>query len=315
MITEGSVTDFDSSFRSTVQTKVADTANVTASDVSVSVSSASVLLRITVTTYSSAASSSVHSSLQSSLGTAESATSYIGATVTSTPSFSTSTRVRPVQEPLGAAEYTVPSLLVLHAVLMGAAWLLMAPLGVIIARYGKPPPSAPKGGGPDKWFIVHRATQSMAVLLTVVGVIMSISETDSLFQEHLFNAHTTMGVIVSAVALVQPFAALARPAKDAATRPAWKLAHQLMGYSTVVCAIVVCALGAKDIGKLYKSAHGQDDQTGDALLAVFLAIGGLWAGCMLIGEIYRVSSGKDAGGVQMSSSTKPDQADLKVNQC
>eukprot|EP00966_Prymnesium_polylepis_P065587 1522214-Prymnesium_polylepis.1 len=198
---------------------------------------------------------------------------------------------------------------------MGLSWLLLAPLGVLVARYGK---TALKGGEPAKWFLVHRASQSMAVLMTIVGVVVAIAETDSLFGEHMFNAHTTMGIVVTAIMVIQPLIAIARPAKDAASRPAWSEAHKLLGYATCVCTVVLCVLGADEIGKLYRIEYGKDDSTGDSLVVVFLVLAGVWVVGMCAGEVRRVASGeKSAGAEAVSTSTNmpTDVQDLKVNQC
>ena len=192
--------------------------------------------------------------------------------------------------------YSVPSLLVLHAVLMMIAWLLLAPLGVVIARFGKPVAAMAMGGpakggagGVAPWFVYHRATQVAAALLTIVGAVLGIAETDTTFGEHLFSSHAMLGITVLVLVLFQPLNAVIRPAKDAASRPAWSATHKLVGYSACVCAVVNCILGSDEIGKLYRVAHGTDDSTGDALRLVSIVFGGLWVGCFIFGLYCRCS--------------------------
>ena len=88
--------------------------------------------------------------------------------------------------------------------------------------------------------------------------------------KHLFNAHTGMGVALSAVMLVQPLLAFARPAKDAASRPAWSAFHKLLGYALCVAAVVTCILGATDIGLLYQIGNGRIPRCGFLCRALYV---------------------------------------------
>eukprot|EP00966_Prymnesium_polylepis_P180418 4177955-Prymnesium_polylepis.2 len=198
----------------------------------------------------------------SALGTDENAEAYVGATVVDgSIQLSESQALVPV-----IPTYSVPSLLGLHAVLMMIAWLLLAPFGVVVARFGKPSGVAKGGGGGvAPWFVYHRATQVAAAFLTVIGAALGIAETDTTFGDHLFSSHATLGIAVLALVLVQPLNAVMRPAKDAASHLAWSATHKLVGYSACVCALVNCILGSDEIGKLFRIAHGIDDSTGDTL--------------------------------------------------
>ena len=107
------------------------------------------------------------------------------------------------EDTAAAAAYSVSGLFVLHAVLLGLAWLLMAPFGVLISRYGKPGPGV-KPAGPARWYVWHRAVQTSAVALTVVGVAISLAETGSEFQSHFFHAHGSLGLAVALLAGAAP---------------------------------------------------------------------------------------------------------------
>jgi len=313
MYIEGTVEDYDTAFRNDVKASVASTAGVNASAVSVMLTPASVLLTITVSTDSSAAGTSVLASLESVLATAAAASTFLGANVTSKPATAVSARVVRRAGPVSLPEYEVPALLVTHSLLMGIAWLVLAPLGVVVSRFGKPAPGAPPkaGGGPATWYIVHRATQMLAVLFSIVGIVLSIPETDTTYGQHLFNAHTGMGVALSAVMLVQPLLAFARPAKDAASRPAWSAFHKLLGYALCVAAVVNCILGATDIGMLYQIGN-RSDSTGDTLKVLFIVLGGAWLGIWCVGEAVRLTRSGDATGKSSSTIAK---SDLQINQC
>ena len=177
-----------------------------------------------------------------------------------------------------------------HAVLMGLAWLLLAPLGVVIARYTKAPPVTQ--GAPARWFLLHRGTQIAAVLLTAVGVPLAIASTGDTYAQHLFNSHTVMGVVVSIFAFGQSALGVIRPSKASPHRALWSNGHKVLGYATSACAVVTCILGADEIGVLYKSANGADDKTGQVLVVVFSVLGGLWLVCMAVLELRAMIANK-----------------------
>jgi cytochrome b561 len=134
-----------------------------------------------------------------------------------------------------------------HGILMLIAWGLFAPLGLVVARYGKPPAAAPVAvkakatdqppapAPPATWFVVHRACMYSAVVITLVASIISLATVE----EHVNDAHKKIGVILTSVMLIQPVNAYFRPHKPKAgeapssARVAWEWGHRWLGRALV----------------------------------------------------------------------------------
>uniref|UniRef100_A0A7S3RTS5 Cytochrome b561 domain-containing protein n=1 Tax=Emiliania huxleyi TaxID=2903 RepID=A0A7S3RTS5_EMIHU len=101
--------------------------------------------------------------------------------------------------------YSAPKLAVtyaIHAVLMGLAWLALAPLGAAIARYSAKAVGGSGGGGgkqPVVWFHLHRGLMAGAVLLTVAGATVSYS----MVEEHHSYTHSVLGTAMLAGCVLQ----------------------------------------------------------------------------------------------------------------
>ena len=124
-------------------------------------------------------------------------------------------RVQVVKIPLS-------KLIVAHAALMLGAWLLLAPLGVGIARYLRPPRHAALSGGAAAggwrfWFVAHRALQVLAALCTFAGVALAFAGTRR--THHYDHAHGRAGLGLLLLVLFQTLNGVFRPQKNKPSPP------------------------------------------------------------------------------------------------
>jgi hypothetical protein len=140
-----------------------------------------------------------------------------------------------------------------HGGLMITAWTWMIPFGILMARFGK-------GLGPI-WFQVHRAVQSCALLMVIIGLIIAVEELNA-----TDSTHRELGIATIVMGLSQPVIALFRPHPGTPKRFIFNYIHWSIGYCAVACGIATCFLGVKkakdrdgylDVYKsLYRAALG-----------------------------------------------------------
>lgn len=82
-----------------------------------------------------------------------------------------------------------------HASLMAVSWLVAAPVGAFIARYGKPLGHV--------WFLAHRSISSVAIVASIVGLVLSFLNVQALAAGHLATPHAVVGALVTLLAVVQ----------------------------------------------------------------------------------------------------------------
>jgi hypothetical protein len=113
------------------------------------------------------------------------------------------------------------------------------PIGVILARYLKPfegliGPVQKKNN--NKWFQLHRACQSLALLIGTIGFGTGLYLGKQPGQHD--TPHRCVGITLMTLALAQVCVAFClRPEEDHKYRIWWKLFHIIVGYSTIVLAI------------------------------------------------------------------------------
>lgn len=168
----------------------------------------------------------------------------------------------------GAYSSTTPTTLKAHGVVMFIAWGLLAPCGVLLARYTRAVwPSA----APPFWFRAHWMTQSAALVASIIG--FSIGVAAAWGSVPFAHPHTALGLAVFILGLLQPINAFVRPHKPApgeATtwlRTAWEFAHKGSG-------IAVLAMSAANIvlGVLYYNGSVALAGAYGVVVAVLLAV-------------------------------------------
>ena len=178
-----------------------------------------------------------------------------------------------------------------HGILMLIAWGLFAPLGLVVARYGKPAaappavkakatdPAPPAPAPPAMWFVVHRACMYSAVVITLVASIISLATVE----EHVNDAHKKIGVILTSVMLIQPVNAYFRPHKPKAgeapssARVAWEWGHRWLGRALVGLSFASLISG----GELADAFYDREYYNVSVALVV------IWCAVVCLCEVHR----------------------------
>ncbi|CAJ1963927.1 unnamed protein product [Sphenostylis stenocarpa] len=118
-----------------------------------------------------------------------------------------------------------------HGILNTVSWGIMMPIGVILGRYLK----VFEGLG-SVWFDLHRACQSLAFLIGVVGFV------SGLYIGNHYGVHNTphrcVGITLMCLAFIQVCVAVClRPKKDHKLRIFWNIFHYVVGYATIAMGI------------------------------------------------------------------------------
>lgn len=115
------------------------------------------------------------------------------------------------------------------------AWSLCIPAGVITSSLCR---------REAWWFKVHRALQSLGVLLTAAGLGIIVQGINDVHGAHMHGLHTKVGITVVALALLQPIAAFLRPhAPEAAkaktdARRNWEVLHRYVGWLLLLLGLL-----------------------------------------------------------------------------
>ncbi|KAL1369937.1 hypothetical protein HN51_000283 [Arachis hypogaea] len=114
-----------------------------------------------------------------------------------------------------------------HGILNGISWGILMPIGAILARYLK----VFDGRLGATWFHVHRACQSMAYIIGIIGF-----ATGSYMTRHNrhHSSHGCIGITLICLASLQVCVAMfLRPKKDHRHRIFWNIFHYVIGYLTI----------------------------------------------------------------------------------
>ena len=134
--------------------------------------------------------------------------------------------------------------LVIHGVMMIAAWIFLVPLGIIVAKFYK------RWG--HKWYQLHAGMQSLACFMTIVSfiiVLMAKNPNHSFFSKNAVTVvHAVIGVVITSLgALFQPAIgkiadSMWRP--DRVGTPMWPdRIHWYIGRSLTLMAFINVILG------------------------------------------------------------------------
>lgn len=126
------------------------------------------------------------------------------------------------------------SLVLLHGGCMILSWVFLAPAGIMASRFGR------SGQPPGKWLRVHKRLVLLASFLTFLAFFFAVGMVKS---GHFFTAHAKIGLIFFFLYLVQPIAAMLRPAESSPRRAIWNRAHRILGYSLPAIGMIQCLLG------------------------------------------------------------------------
>ena len=158
------------------------------------------------------------------------------------------------------------ALIVVHGLLMVTSWVVLAPLGFMMARYERARP--PTGW----WFKWHRALMLAAVSCTLVGFVFALILVNGV---HFNSTHAQCGTLGTRLTqgascaqphssppappatagltfflfmLLQPLNGLLRPKHEAKWRRPWELFHKSLGYFLLLFAMLTAILGSLESG-------------------------------------------------------------------
>jgi hypothetical protein len=154
----------------------------------------------------------------SSVGSGASAPSAPSADTTSGPdaparsAAPSSTRTAAAAAAASLRAGALPAWLYAHAIIMGLAWCVLAPVGISLAF-----PVVRRRVGESRWLGLHRGCLLGVVVLTVVGALIPLCTDTGIEATTLAQgAHPFIGYIVLALAVLQPVNAFLRPPKPKA---------------------------------------------------------------------------------------------------
>jgi len=150
-----------------------------------------------------------------------------------------------------AYRYAIP-VRIAHGVLMGTAYALLFPLGLIVARYGK--------SETGLWFKVHFFLQNYAFIIMLVGVIIGYTLPTSYLHFKSFTYHGALGTAIFIFTVIQVVMGYARPHKEkgeplSLPRRIFEFIHHWLGRIILILAIAQIAAGIRELGG-YPFAYG-----------------------------------------------------------
>ncbi len=187
-----------------------------------------------------------------------------------------------------------------HGVMMGLAFMLCAPTGALVARFGKQ-----RFG--SAWFQWHRALQGLSSLLalTAFAVIYQAVADEAAAEEkegkehkqdhsngkggddgHFRSDHAQLGLVLLFVMLLQVILGVCRPVEESPSRGRWHTAHTLVGWSFLFVTWVNIGLGLALYGA---------DSAGFAGYAIVII---LWVVIAAATEWRARRSGNTGGGIE-----------------
>lgn len=125
------------------------------------------------------------------------------------------------------------------------------PIGVILARYLKT-----FDGLGATWFHLHRACQSLAFLIGIIGFVTGIYIGNHYGVHH--TPHKCIGITLMCLASTQVLIALCvRPKKDHKYRIYWNIFHYIVGYATIALSIfnVLAGFDILDAHMIWKKIY------------------------------------------------------------
>ncbi|XP_052239128.1 ferric-chelate reductase 1-like isoform X2 [Dreissena polymorpha] len=144
---------------------------------------------------------------------------------------------------------TTSSLVKLHASLMVIAWVFFSSVGVLVARHCKSLVESETMCGVKYWFAIHRSFMLCAALCVIIAFVVIFIEVGGYSQvaaapgKAFTKAHPILGIIVTALTVLNPLMALIRPAPDGEYRFLFNWAHFLVGTSAHILAVITIFIG------------------------------------------------------------------------
>ncbi|XP_046567081.1 putative ferric-chelate reductase 1 isoform X2 [Haliotis rubra] len=109
-----------------------------------------------------------------------------------------------------------------HGCLMSIAWLMFASIGLVIARYFKPMWPDKDIRGLKVWFQIHRMCMGLTFVATIAAFIIIFIEAQGYSHingEDYKKSHPILGIIITALVIINPVMAYVRPGPSSERRP------------------------------------------------------------------------------------------------
>ncbi|PNH02921.1 hypothetical protein TSOC_011066 [Tetrabaena socialis] len=205
----------------------------------------------------------------------------------------------------GAAEIVndKTAAVVVHGMLMLAAWVLLLPFGVLSARHrwvlgGARFPCAPKAK--EAWFYVHVTCQLTGLVCFIAGFVLAVIQLEIQDTSGPAAAHKVAGYVLVGVAGAQLVVGFVRPAPDAPRRPLWNGLHHNLGRVAMLLAWAVSSLGMF----LASSRHTQPLVAWVAPAAAVLGVLAVADLVLSVARSRRAGAGGSGGGGEPRFTTR-----------
>ncbi|RUS82613.1 hypothetical protein EGW08_009606 [Elysia chlorotica] len=159
----------------------------------------------------------------------------------------------PSSQPLTASDVLDDSaqdedypLIKLHGALMIGAWVFLASIGIVAARYYKPVWKQDMCSL-KVWFQIHRTCMVLVFCTCVAGFVVIFLEVEEWVEieqkPKYLEGHPIMGVVVTGLCVINPLMALIRPHPGTKYRPIFNWAHWFVGTSAHILGVATIFFG------------------------------------------------------------------------
>ncbi|KAL4224717.1 DOMON domain-containing protein frrs1L [Mactra antiquata] len=129
-----------------------------------------------------------------------------------------------------------------HGILMIVAWMVCASVGIVVAKFYKPVwPEDQDWFGKRRWFVIHRGLMVLTVLCTATAFVLifiHVGNFSEIVGSNFQKAHPIIGIVVMALALINPTVAICRPHPGTPKRVYFNVFHGFVGGAAHTCSIV-----------------------------------------------------------------------------
>lgn len=126
---------------------------------------------------------------------------------------------------------------VAHGVMMALGLGVAAPVGALMARFGKDRFPSPT------WFHAHRGLQAFSVVLVLSALLAVWVPRQRNGGGHFGSTHAQLGLVLVLLVVLQVALGVTRPPPNAAHRDTWSTAHRGLGWGIALSSLVNMGLG------------------------------------------------------------------------
>ncbi|KAM7260293.1 hypothetical protein ACFE04_016034 [Oxalis oulophora] len=129
-------------------------------------------------------------------------------------------------------------LLNVHGILNVIGWGTLLPIGMIIARYFRKPPTKC-----DEWYSLHVSCQILGYLLGTMGGLICLLSGKSSKDYNARRPHIILSIIIFTLATIQMFLGCLRGQRETKCRKACGIYHRLLGYVLIGLSVANSLVG------------------------------------------------------------------------